>query len=491
MAAPPAAILFDLYGTLVKASSRPLSRRLPEALGVPRAAWIALLREGLLTRAFPDDAAFTAFVASSLAPERAGEAAAACGELLHAELASVALVPGAASLLAFLKRRGTKLGLVSNLVSPFKAVVGTLGLAASLDAAAFSCDEGVAKPEPEIYRRALSRLGVAAENALFVGDSAPNDVRAPAALGLRTAGVGIPGVDATLASVADLGLLDLSASPFAPLLKPGDTVEVGGRRRVASIAPVPDGEQGRYNLVFHCAAEGRGGTASVYAKRFFLPETVHLEAFAYRLQALTGLPSCSAAVHPGAEELLLLTEAPGRKWGHDLTEETAYALGGHFAFALLFSNGDIRPRNAFVADGRVTFVDLEHCFFNLAIDTSGLAAPERPETFDRMPKGELAGRVKKKVLSARATSRARRSFFGDTPKGSPVDAAFRAGWVDFYRRQQAQADALEQALRDRIHTEPPLVIGTHGYRRAMAEVDVEDIRSRLVLDGDAALDGAW
>ena len=46
-------------------------------------------------------------------------------------------------------------------------------------------------------------------------------------------------------------------------------------------------------------------------------------------------------------------------------------------------------------------------------------------------------------------------------------------------------------LLERIHGEPPLVIGTHGYRRAMAEVDVEDIRARLALDPEAALEGAW
>ena len=180
-----------------------------------------------------------------------------------------------------------------------------------------------------------------------------------------------------------------------------------------------------------------------------------------------------------------------RKWEHDLGEETAYALGAHFVFALLFSNADIRPRNAFVDGGRVTLVDLEHCFFNLAIDTAGLAAPERPETFDRMPADELAARTKKKVLSARATSRARRSFFADTPKGSPVDEAFHAGFLDFYRRQQARADELAAVLLTRVHAEPPLVIGTHSYRRALAEVDVADICTRLAMDAQAAYEATW
>ena len=132
----PAAVLFDLYGTLVRVSSRPFSRRLPEALGVPRAAWSALLRNGLLTRAFPDDEAFARFVAESLAPERAAWATGVSLALLSAERDSVSLVPGALSLLAFLKRRGVKLGLVSNLASPFKSPVAALGLASAFDAVA-------------------------------------------------------------------------------------------------------------------------------------------------------------------------------------------------------------------------------------------------------------------------------------------------------------------------------------------------------------------
>jgi HAD superfamily hydrolase (TIGR01509 family) len=489
----PAAILFDLYGTLVRAAVRPLSRRLPEALGVPRAAWTAVLKDGLLTRPFPDDDAFARFLAGQLVPERAGEGAAICLELLRAERESVSAVPGARSLLSFLKRRGVKLGLVSNLASPFREPVRALGLEPAFEAVAYSCDEGVAKPDPRIYLRVLERLGVAAQAALFVGDNAPNDVRAPAALGLRTAGVGVRGGDSTLSSVADLGLLDLSTSPFRPWISPGQTVSAGaGETRVERVAPVADGEQGRYNLVYRLDAVRPDGTpATLYAKRFLLPETVHVEEFAYRLQALTGLPSCSAAILPGTEPLLLVTAAPGPKFDGRLTEAVAESLGAHLVFAFLFSNADVRPRNAFVDGDAVRLVDLEHCFFNLAIDTSGLERPDRPETFDRMPAGELGGRVKKTVLTPRATRRARREFFGDTPPGSGLDDAYRTGWVSFFAAQKERAHLLLEALRERVHEEPPLVIGTHGYRRAMAEVDVDDVRKRLDLDPEAALDATW
>ena len=46
-------------------------------------------------------------------------------------------------------------------------------------------------------------------------------------------------------------------------------------------------------------------------------------------------------------------------------------------------------------------------------------------------------------------------------------------------------------LRARIHAEPPLVIGTHGYRRALADVDVADIRSRLDADPEETFQATW
>ena len=492
----PAAVLFDLYGTLVDAGDSSLLSRLPSALGVSRAAWMSLLRGGLLTTAFRDEDAFVATLARTLAPARP-DAEEICRGLVRAELDPVRLVPGVVSLLNFLKRRGLKLGLVSNLASPFKAPVGRFGLEGFFDAFALSCDEGIAKPDPAIYERALSRLGVDAGATLFVGDSLQNDVRAPAALGMKTAGIGTREgeADVTVFSAAHLGLLDLTLPGFLPLLSPGDRVAVAGREAIVlELNPVADGEQGRYNLVYRIEAHAAGAGASplrLYVKRFLLPETAHLEAFAYRLQALTGLPSCSASLHPGTEPLLLLTEAPCAKFSGPPTLEVARALGAHFVFAFLFSNADMQPRNAFVSGGTVTLVDLEHCFFNVALDTEGLEHPERPETFDRMPKDELERRVRKKLQSHRAMSRVRRAFFADTPRGSPVDDAFHEGFIEFYEAQRARADALSHILLERVHAEPPLIVGTRGHRRAMAEVDVEGIRKRLAMEPEAAFEAAW
>ena len=64
------------------------------------------------------------------------------------------------ALLGFLRRRGLKLGLLTNSGSPFREPFERAGLAELFDAALFSCDLGAKKPAPESYRAALSALTI-------------------------------------------------------------------------------------------------------------------------------------------------------------------------------------------------------------------------------------------------------------------------------------------------------------------------------------------
>jgi bacterial leucyl aminopeptidase len=84
-------------------------------------------------------------------------------------------VPG---VLADLKARGLKLGVISNTggekAPAVNAVLAPTGLLARLDNAllVFSGDEGVTKASPEIFKRAAARAGVPAAQCLFVGEDA-------------------------------------------------------------------------------------------------------------------------------------------------------------------------------------------------------------------------------------------------------------------------------------------------------------------------------
>jgi FMN phosphatase YigB (HAD superfamily) len=492
------AVVFDAYGTLLKIGRKSIHRDVPRLLRTPRDRWVRFVRDGLLTRGFADVEAFVAFAADALDPGRPPEADAACAASVNAELDSVSLFPGVPSLLQFLKRRGLKLGLVSNLASPFKGPLGTLGVLPLFDVVFLSCDEGLVKPDPAVYARVLDRLGLPPEAVLFVGDSAVNDVAAPAALGMRTAGVGAAGAaaDVALGSAAETALLDLEGD-LSPLAAAGHALLLpGGAGSLSGLPPVPDDEQGRYNVIFAGDVEGSEPARRIYIKRFLLPQTAELEAFAYRLQRATGFEACEAAVLPGAEPLLAVTEAPGRKLGGEVGDPgLAYEAGRHFAFGFLFSNADLRPRNTFAdrpgGRARLTVVDLEHCLFNLALATEGLAEPLAPETFDRMGADEIAARLRHRVLSPKTSSRARRTFLPDAARGTPLGRAFDEGFLAFCAEQRAQAGVLLEMIAGRLAAEPHLVIGTQSYRRAMARLDLEDIAERLRLEPHKSLAWMW
>jgi putative hydrolase of the HAD superfamily len=104
---------------------------------------------------------------------------------------SPAFVLGATThaLLEALRSRGLLLGLVSNAFDPPWILHRDLerqGLAERLDVAVFSSEVGRRKPDPAIFETALERLGVAPEDALFVGDRLYEDIRGAGDLGLTT-----------------------------------------------------------------------------------------------------------------------------------------------------------------------------------------------------------------------------------------------------------------------------------------------------------------
>lgn len=94
--------------------------------------------------------------------------------------------PGLLSTLDRLKQRGVALGLISNGYGQFQSDnLRALGIEPFFDEILISEWEELRKPDPAIFHRALSRLGISAENALFVGDHPDNDIRASQAAGMK------------------------------------------------------------------------------------------------------------------------------------------------------------------------------------------------------------------------------------------------------------------------------------------------------------------
>lgn len=84
--------------------------------------------------------------------------------------------PDAPVLLAALNESGLELGVISNFDYRIYAILDALELARHFDSITISSEVGYAKPAPEIFRMALERHSLQAQQALHVGDSAALDV---------------------------------------------------------------------------------------------------------------------------------------------------------------------------------------------------------------------------------------------------------------------------------------------------------------------------
>jgi HAD superfamily hydrolase (TIGR01509 family) len=117
-----------------------------------------------------------------------------------------AVYPDTVSVLKSLRQNGFRTAVVSNIAWDIRPVLA----AAEVDEFVLSFEVGAAKPDTRIFTAALDRLGVAADEALMIGDSEENDGAA------RELGCSFALVDPLPISRRPTGLIDaLSVSGVA------------------------------------------------------------------------------------------------------------------------------------------------------------------------------------------------------------------------------------------------------------------------------------
>lgn len=84
-----------------------------------------------------------------------------------------------------LKEQGVLVGLISNCYFEEAAVIKDSKLWQYFDVACLSCEQGVAKPEEEIFRRCVEQLGVTYEECLYVGDGGSYELETAKKLGMK------------------------------------------------------------------------------------------------------------------------------------------------------------------------------------------------------------------------------------------------------------------------------------------------------------------
>jgi HAD superfamily hydrolase (TIGR01549 family) len=194
------AVVFDLYGTLLRLQhdSRPYVRLAEAQFSTLR----EITKRALMSNA-PTIAAFAAEVGADCSQTATLDAK------LRSDLTSAALFDDTIPCLSQLQASGLKLGLLSNVATPYKQPFFSLALDSYFRAAIFSCDIGARKPDQLAFVAVVSALVVPPKEVLMVGDSLTSDIAGAHAMGMqallldRTGTSGAPGTITSLGEIIE------------------------------------------------------------------------------------------------------------------------------------------------------------------------------------------------------------------------------------------------------------------------------------------------
>ena len=87
--------------------------------------------------------------------------------------------------LTLLKEKGILIGLISNCFSEEAVLIKESILYPYFDASCLSYEEGLQKPDTAIFQRCLDKLGVQANECLYVGDGGSYELEAAEKVGMK------------------------------------------------------------------------------------------------------------------------------------------------------------------------------------------------------------------------------------------------------------------------------------------------------------------
>jgi putative hydrolase of the HAD superfamily len=193
------AVLFDAGNTLIYLDHERMAAAVGAALGVPISAAALDRSVGAATRAVEGAAGVAAgrtdrerartyletlFTGAGVPAERMEEVAHTLQRLHQEWHLWCRTMPGTAEALDRLRAAGLRLGVVSNSDGRVEEALTAAGIRDRFDLVLDSALVGVEKPDPAIFRAALTALGVEPAEALYVGDLYDVDV-----VGARGAGM--------------------------------------------------------------------------------------------------------------------------------------------------------------------------------------------------------------------------------------------------------------------------------------------------------------
>lgn len=186
------AVIFDMFETLITHYDSPLyfGAQMAKDAGIPEERFQFIWRatdhertigkmtfEQVIEKILKENGCYSEGLLKEIVSKRV-ETKEECFRHLHPQI-----IP----MLANLKKMGILVGLISNCFSEETGPIRESVLFPYFDAAFLSYEQGVPKPEPEIFRRCMDSLSVKPEECLYIGDGGSHELEAAESLGMKAA----------------------------------------------------------------------------------------------------------------------------------------------------------------------------------------------------------------------------------------------------------------------------------------------------------------
>lgn len=186
------AVIFDMYETLITQFRSPLyfGEQMAVDAGIPKEKFQKLWKptetdrtigkitlEKTLEMILKENNCYSEELLNQIVQKRI-KAKEECFHHLHKEI-----IP----LLYQLKKKGILIGLISNCFSEEAMIIKKSELFPYFDAVCLSYEQGLQKPDAEIYRRCIEKLNVKANECLYIGDGGSFELEAAEKIGMKAA----------------------------------------------------------------------------------------------------------------------------------------------------------------------------------------------------------------------------------------------------------------------------------------------------------------
>lgn len=184
------AVIFDMFETLITHYQSPLyfGTQMAEDAGISEDKFQSLWRpteyertigkltfEQVLEMILRENNCYSETILKRIIEKRI-EAKEECFRHLHSEI-----IP----MLTTLKNSGFLVGLISNCFSEEAYVIRRSELFPCFDAIYLSYEQGISKPDENIFQRCMDDLSVTAEECIYVGDGGSNELETARKLGMK------------------------------------------------------------------------------------------------------------------------------------------------------------------------------------------------------------------------------------------------------------------------------------------------------------------